>query len=102
MNKFDAMATDYSSVRLDFASTGKPIILFRPDYSQYTAVRKINPMAEFDMLDSVSYDMEKDDIIEAINSDAKRNDRLEVVEKIGLYTDGKNAERVCSIILSKV
>lgn len=102
MNKFDAMATDYSSVRLDFASTGKPIILFRPDYSQYTAVRKINPMAEFDMLDLVSYDMEKDDIIEAINSDAKRNDRLEVVEKIGLYTDGKNAERVCSIILSKV
>lgn len=102
MNKFDAMVTDYSSIRLDFALTGKPIILFRPDYSQYTAKRIINPMPEFDLLDSVSYDMEKDDIIDAIKKDSKRNDRLEVVKKIGLYTDGKNAERVCSIILSNI
>ena len=31
--------TDYSSVMFDFANTGKPIVIFAPDWEEYRRVR---------------------------------------------------------------
>ena len=36
---FDAVVTDYSSIALDFALTGRPIVWFAPDLERYTATR---------------------------------------------------------------
>ncbi|WP_415992556.1 CDP-glycerol glycerophosphotransferase family protein [Desulfovibrio piger] len=101
MNKFDAMITDYSSIRFDFALTGKPIILFRPDFKEYTSYRTINPIKEFEQLDSVCYDINKYNITDIVEKDEKRSIRLEIMKNMGLHMDGKNSERVCSIILSQ-
>lgn len=36
---FDAVVTDYSSIAIDFALTGEPIVWFAPDLERYTATR---------------------------------------------------------------
>lgn len=103
MSKFDVMLTDYSSIRFDFMITQKPIFLFRPDYKAYTAVRTINPLKEFDYIDSVlyefSYNISSDDLATLINEDPKKSDRIRTMNEMGLYTDGKNSERVVKLIL---
>lgn len=103
MNKFDAMVTDYSSIRFDFLTTNKPIILFRPDESIYTKKRDINPLKEFDELDKTSYlysdDINGNDLFTIINEDRKKAERAMCIKNFDIKTDGQSSLRTCNLII---
>ncbi|MGD9607621.1 MAG: CDP-glycerol glycerophosphotransferase family protein [Leucobacter sp.] len=53
---FDAVITDYSSIALDFALTGRPIVWFAPDLAAYTATRGLYEPLEVTAASRVQHD----------------------------------------------
>ena len=104
MPKFDALVSDYSSIRIDFLLTKKPVFLFRPDLKTYVVLREINPVPIFDTLDAVCYpaDLEHTDLAETIRCDPLRIRRLDLIKNLGFYTDGRSSARAAAFILENL
>lgn len=103
-NDFDAMIADYSSIRVDFALTGKPILLWCYDLKEYKASRLTGRVDVFDKLDCTSEylpdSFDEKILTEAITQDVMREERQQVVNNcLGLLVDGKASSRSIQAIL---
>lgn len=101
-NDFDGMIVDYSSIRSDFALTGKPIFLWRFDQNTYHRTTDI--VAAFGKLDKVSYELgqniESTLLLECLRKDPLASQRKEVVEKeLAEFSNGSSAERTIRVFL---
>lgn len=89
---FDAMITDYSSIRIDFSVLGKPVFLYQFDKDAYA--RKTDVIELFGELDKVSYALNNfDELSELLSKDEKRVERENFVNhrlKGLLYNDSAN------------
>ncbi|WGE42146.1 CDP-glycerol glycerophosphotransferase family protein [Actinobacillus equuli] len=104
-NSFDAMITDYSSIRIDYVLTGKPVFLWRFDKNSYN--RTIDVVSLFSELDSILYNLSESNIAKYIEyvleKDPKGNDRAKFInEKLKLSLDGLAAERTIRVILDVI
>lgn len=89
---FDAMITDYSSIKIDFSVLGKPVFLYQFDKDAYA--RKTDVIELFGELDKVSYALNNfDELNELLSKDEKRVERENFVNhrlKGLLYNDSAN------------
>lgn len=89
---FDAIVTDYSSIRIDFAILGKPIFLYQFDKETYP--RKTDVIDIFSELDNVSYHLTNFDCLEGLlRNDEKKTERENLINnrlKNLLYDDSVN------------
>ncbi len=104
---FDAMIADYSSIRVDFAITGKPVLLWRYDLKQYKAKRQTDVVALFDEIDRVSEILpdrfDADIIIEKISQDIYKETRKALIsENLPYLIDGQAAKRTLNIVLDVI
>lgn len=104
---FDAMIADYSSIRVDFAITGKPVLLWRYDLKQYKAKRQTDVVALFDEIDRVSEVLpdrfDADIIIEKVSQDVHKEARQTLIgENLPYLIDGQAAKRTLSVVLDVI
>lgn len=101
-NDFDAIITDYSSIRIDFAITGKPVILWQYDIDEYP--REVNPVDLFNQVDRLSYYMSnninKQDLLDIIYKDPMRLDRENFIGKIRHLLVDDSAKKTVDVILN--
>lgn len=104
MNKFDAMLSDWHSLRFDFALTGKPLLLFRPDPAPCRLRSGLKLWDELEALDAAAYpaDTRPEELAELLRRDPLKPRRLEALQKLGVPYDGKAARRLAELILSRV
>lgn len=97
---FDAIITDYSSIRMDFAILGKPVFLYQFDKNTYP--RETDVINLFSELDQVSYHLSDfDELSNLLQKDEKRAERDTFVKnrlKDMLYND--SADKVTNAILN--
>lgn len=98
---FDALITDFSSVRFDFMVTQKPVILYRPV--------DLNRKADNDhwsKLDNMFYKIEDIQnisfIFKWVSDDPLKGEMNEVHKKVHRYSDGNVAERIAKSIYDTV
>lgn len=101
-NDFDALIVDYSSIRVDFALTNKPIFLWRFDQNAY--FRKTDVVKTFEQLDQVSYvlsdNFSANEFISKYETDELKEKRIAFVEsELKPFSNGKSAERTIQAIL---
>jgi len=101
----DVLVTDYSSVMFDFANTGKPIVIFAPDWEEYRRVRG----AYFDLSqEHPGYFVEdEDELVQLLwdrpalqamtQDDAYQAFRARFCE----FDDGKAAQRVVELLFPR-
>ena len=102
LNNYDAIISDYSSIRFDYMITGRPVILYRPDLSDYSKLRTINPLKEFDEIDNISYCIDESNVnqvLEKIADDPLCFKRRKLLDSLGLKRDGESSKRVSELIL---
>lgn len=98
---FDAIITDYSSIRVDYAVSGKPIFLWQFDVESYNRVTGVIDL--FNQLDKFCYQFTEFDIKEILmllDQDPKREIRQSFVNTIlkpALYEDAE--KKVADVIL---
>lgn len=102
--EFDAMLGDYSSIRADFALTGKPIFLWRFDETTYNKQREIDVVEAFAQLDEVSYHLSSefqiDQLLNIIAKDEKHDIRQQFVnDHLKIFSDGHSAQRTIQVLL---
>lgn len=105
MPDYDALITDYSSIRFDYMITGRAVFLYRPDFKEYSKLRRINPIKEFDSIDNISYNLSNDNantFFKNLLNDPLRDKRYKCLNSIGLKRDGMSSFRVSELILSKL
>lgn len=93
---FDAILTDYSSVRFDFLATENPILLWRPDF-----LKRANLEGIYEKIDSVSYeinDMSFEKIYAFLEDDPFRSERVTLADEVHAFRDGKSSIRVANLI----
>ncbi len=96
----DALITDYSSILVDYAVTGRPILLLTPDLEHYQATRGL--YVDYDELSGGVWFrswIEVVDELEALFTDDDHRERAEARSRVlgalfHTHTDGRNAERV--------
>lgn len=96
-NEFDGMITDYSSIRVDFALTGKPIFLWKFDAETYK--RKTDVIDLFVQLDQCSYELHSDSILDLLVNDPKMAQRHEFVQKNLKFSEGNTVDRTIKVFL---
>lgn len=101
---FDALITDYSSIRIDFSVTAKPVILWRFDVRDYTSKRVINPVSLFNELDEISIHMNEipdvSYVLSELKNDSNGNLRHNFVNsRLKYLADGQASFRTSQVIL---
>lgn len=95
MNMCDCLITDYSSVFYDFANTGKKVILFAYDETEYIRERGL-----YVSLDSLPFPVVKSvkDLVYELNS-SKKYDDTQFLKKCCTYDSPGAAERICKHVI---
>ena len=96
----DALITDYSSILVDYAVTGRPLLLLTPDLEHYRATRGL--YVDYDELSGGTWFrswIEVVDELDALFTDPEHRQRAEARSEVlgalfHAHTDGRNAERV--------
>lgn len=101
-NDFDTIIVDYSSIRSEFALTGKPIFLWRFDKESYK--RPTDVVDTFSQLDNVSYELPStisaENFVKTYMEDPKKDIRQLFVEKeLQTFSNGSAAERTINVFL---
>ena len=91
----DALISDFSSIIFDYSILDKPMYFFVPDLKQY--MRRLGCFVDYEkeMPGALCYN--EDELIEAIKND-DHYDIKRFKNKFFKYQDGKNVERVISLI----
>ena len=98
---FDTVITDYSSIAIDFALTGKPILWFAPDLDDYVASRGL--YEPYEVTTEGHFTTSWDDLIDKgsqvldVTSGAARAARLRTARlrtRFNAWPDGGSASRV--------
>lgn len=96
----DVLVTDYSSMLVDFAATGRPLLLFAPDLAQYRASRGL--YLDYDWLAGGTWSTDWDSVLDRLESvltdpaaavAASAHSR-ELAGRFHEWTDGRSATRV--------
>lgn len=99
---FDGMIVDYSSIRSDFALTGKPIFLWRFDQNTYN--RDTDVVNTFAKLDDICYELDDEIdsniILKHLTEDSLREERESLITKeLREFSDGFAAKRTIQVCL---
>lgn len=97
----DAAILDYSSLRFDYALTGKPMIFLNPDREEYLAAR--DPMVPYEATAPGPWVGSSDEIIEGLRHlDAVRSEyaeaRTEFLQRYMPLEDGHATERIVEAV----
>ena len=95
----DFLITDYSSCAGDFALTGKPMILYLPDYDDY---EKEDKGCFFNINESpylkAKTNLELCELIKKTSQDEYRDNCKQILEFYGCYEKGNASDEVCDLI----
>lgn len=103
LGAFDAVITDYSSLAIDFALLGRPILWFAPDLEHYGRTRGLYEPLEVTAAGRVAHDWAG--VLQLWESLSVPNERRALVreaqalaQRFHTYRDGRSAERVLAEI----
>lgn len=98
----DALVTDYSSMLIDYAVTGRPIVLLAPDLEHYTSTRGL--YVDYGQVADEGWATSWPEALARLEAILTEPDRRSAAEQhsrrlaalFHTYTDGRSAERVAS------
>ncbi|QZY51158.1 bifunctional glycosyltransferase/CDP-glycerol:glycerophosphate glycerophosphotransferase [Leucobacter tenebrionis] len=99
----DVLVTDYSSVMFDFALLGRPIVIFAPDYEEFTTQSR---GAYFDLSANApgAFTLTEDEMFNAVraglSADTASAELLDFRRKFCGEEDGRASERAVQFLLS--
>lgn len=100
----DALVTDYSSILVDYAVTGRPILLLAPDLEHYRATRGL--YVDYDWLSGGAWSTDWDQVLDRLESVLTLPEAAmvtsahsrQLAEVFHEWTDGGSAARVADAV----
>lgn len=102
LSEFDMLITDYSSIYFDYLQLDRPIIFYPHDLDEYTKKDREFYYSYDDVTPGpkvLSFSEMGKMIYEQYHNDSFKTERQRIRKKFLHYTDGKNSERLCTMIL---